>query len=55
MKYFLKYYTSSKYLFFTKEHYKYFNTIQEVRDFLINNIEKIDNYLIYKLTDLSNK
>lgn len=55
MKYLLIYYTQSKYLHFTKRNEKEFKNFEELRAYLINNIHLIDNYLIYKLTDLTNK
>ena len=55
MKYILKYTTESKYLHFVKENEKMFKTFNELRAYLIQNIKKINDYKIYKLTDLSNK
>lgn len=55
MKYILKYYTESKYLHFRRQYEKEFATIEELRLFLINNIDKIKLYSIYQLSDLSNK
>ena len=55
MKYILKYYTESKYLHFKRQSEKEFATIEELRGYLIENINKIKEYSIYKLTDLSNK
>lgn len=55
MKYILKYYTASKYLHFKRQYEKEFATIEELRLFLIENIDKIKVYSIYRLTNLSNK
>lgn len=55
MKYILKYETQSKYLHYCKVFYKEFINIDEVRLFLIENIDKIMVYSIYKLTDLQDK
>lgn len=55
MKYILKYEIESKYLHFVRVEEKEFNYIKEIRDFLILNIDRIHNYSIYKLTDLSSK
>ena len=55
MKYILKYTTESKYFHFVRENEKEFKTFNEVRNYLIENIHKIKDYNIYKLTDLSNK
>lgn len=55
MKYLLIYYTESKYLHFVKRNEKEFKTLNELRNYLFNNIHKIKDYDIYKLTDLSNK
>ena len=55
MTYILKYYTESKYLHFRRQYEKEFDTIDELRLFLIENIDKIKEYLIYKISDLSNK
>lgn len=53
MKYILKYEYESKYLGFVKVLEKEFNYIQELRDFVLEHIERIHNFRIYKLTDLS--
>ena len=55
MKYILIYYTESKYLHFIRRYEKEFKTFNEVRDYLIKNINLIKNYKIYKQTDLTNK
>ena len=55
MKYILRYEIESKYIHFVRLDLKYFDTIEQVRNFLITNIDRIHNYNIYKLTDLSNK
>lgn len=55
MKYILKYYCESKYLHFKRQYEKEFATIEELRLFLIENIDKIKEYSIYRLTNLSNK
>lgn len=52
MKYILKYYIESKYLHFKRQYLKEFDTIEELRFYLINNIDKIKEYSIYKLSDL---
>ena len=55
MKYILRYEIESKYLHFVRTEQKEFEYMKELRDFLILNIDRIHNYNIYKLTDLSNK
>lgn len=55
MKYLLIYYTKSKYLHYIRRNEKEFNSIESIRSFLIENIKDIENYLIYKLTDLTSK
>lgn len=55
MKYILRYEIESKYLHFVRMEQKEFEYMKELRDFLILNIDRIHNYNIYKLTDLSNK
>lgn len=55
MKYLLVYYTSSRYLHYTRKHIQEFKTFNDVRNFLILNVNNIKNYLIYRLTDLTNK
>lgn len=55
MKYLLKYTSESKYFHFVRENEKGFTTIDDLRMFVIENINKIKNYKIYKLTDLSDK
>ena len=55
MRYILKYEYESKYFGFIRELEKEFVTMKEVRDFLSNNIHRIHNYKIYKLTNLSDE
>lgn len=55
MKYILKYETQSKYLHFTKQFYKEFVNMDELRLFLLDNINNIMIYSIYKLSDLTGK
>ena len=55
MKYILKYEIESKYIHFVRVELKEFEYMKELRDFLIKNIDRIHNYYIYKLTDLSSK
>lgn len=54
MKYILRYEIESKYLHFIRLEQKEFQYLKELRDFLIENIDRIHNYYIYRLTDLSN-
>lgn len=53
MKYILKFEIESKYLHFVRQEMKEFNYKKELRDFLFQNIDRIKNFYIYELTDLS--
>lgn len=55
MKYILKYEIESKYLHFVRVEEKEFKTLPELRKFVSDNISRIHNFKIYRLTDLSNK
>ena len=55
MKYVLKYELESKYFGFIHILEKEFNTLPEIRKFINDNLSRIHNFKIYKLTDLSNK
>ena len=55
MKYILKYEIESKYLGFIRIQEKEFNYMKEIRDFVLERIERIHNFKIYKLTDLQDK
>ena len=55
MKYILKFEIESKYLHFVRVDMKEFARLEELRLFLIQNISRIHNYNIYKLTDLTDK
>ena len=49
MKYILKYYTEGRYLHFVRENIKEFETLPELRIFLIDNYKRITDYKIYQL------
>lgn len=55
MMYILKYEIPSKYLPFHKEVYKEFVNLKELKNFLIDNVDFIHVYSIYKLSDLTGK
>lgn len=55
MKYIVIYYTESNYIKHLRKHQKEFMTFTQVRNFLIENVNTIKKYLIYRLTDLTNK
>ena len=55
MKYILKYEIESKYFGFIRLEEKEFNTLPELRKFIIDNIKRIHNFKIYQLIDLSSK
>ena len=55
MKYLLRYEIPSKYNHFNKLVYKEFVNLEDLRLFLIDNIDKIMVYSIYKLSDLTGK
>lgn len=55
MKYILIYYTESKYLHFSKRNEKEFKTFNDVYYYVINHYMEFKKYLIYRLTDLTNK
>ena len=55
MKYILKYEIESKYFGFIHIEEKEFKTLPELRKFVSDNLSRIHNFKIYRLTDLSNK
>ena len=55
MKYILKYEIMSKYIHFIRVQQREFKYMKELRDFVLENIERIQSFQIYKLTDLSDK